>query len=302
MLRLTADGCQDSFALEQSDCCAPPLCGNDLCCTFVAFMNLLPSGPLWDFWKNAAISYFESHDDPANCPLIRDPACPSIVLHAIYAVLRLRGYVHNALWPALRESNPYTAVTTLDAHLAKLQWEDCYLQHCRSVLLGDITPYEVITDCGPVFCPGTFPDDLACAVKRNIAIALTRANMGIIKNICSINWVIQPLGAEIKPRMPYAADPPPPVDTAAKCYSPCSNRSAPVEFDICNTRDWLEGCNNGDVCDTLRPLPKIQAYWDRGCDKPAGLPDRIWPGVLAAECIVRSMMPTSCPSNIHRCC
>jgi hypothetical protein len=301
MLRLTADGCQDTIALPQTDCCAPPLCGNDLCCTLVAFMNLLPSGPLWDYWKNAAISYFESHDDPAKCPLIKDPACPSMVLHAIYAVLRLRSYIHNALWPALRESNPNTAVTTLDDHLARLQWEDCYAQHCRSAMLGVITPYEILSDCGPVFCPANLPADLECAVKRNIAIALTRANMGIVKNICSINWVIQPLGAEIKPRMPYATGPAPPVDTAAMCYSPCSNRSAPVEFDICHTRDWLEGCS-GDVCDTLGPLPKIQAYWDRECDRPAGLPERIWPGVLAAECIVRSMMPTSCPNNIHRCC
>ena len=46
--RYTADGCQPWAEPEEIGCCPPPLCGNDLCCTFVAYMNLLPSGPLWD--------------------------------------------------------------------------------------------------------------------------------------------------------------------------------------------------------------------------------------------------------------
>src|SRR5262245_48354560 len=140
---LTADGCQGTAEIDYAGCCMPPLCGNDLCCTFVAFFNLLPSGPLWDYWKQKAISYFASHDDPAECPLLQDPDCPSLILHAIYTVLKLKHVVNNALWPALRESNVYTAVTTLDAHLERLQWEDCYNQHCRQVLLGEITPYEI---------------------------------------------------------------------------------------------------------------------------------------------------------------
>jgi hypothetical protein len=46
----------------------------------------------------------------------------------------------------------------------------------------------------------------------------------------------------------------------------------------------------------------VPAYWDRGCDKPAGLPETVWPGILSAECIVRSMLPPTCPSNITRAC
>src|SRR5262245_10143951 len=118
---LTADGCQEVLDLDEPSCCPPPLCGNDLCCTFVAFFHLLPSGPLWDFWKQAAISYFQYNpDDPMECPLLQDPKCPSLILHAIYTVLKLRYMVHNGLWPALRESNVYTAVTTLDDHLRRL--------------------------------------------------------------------------------------------------------------------------------------------------------------------------------------
>jgi len=261
----------------------------------VAFMNLLPSGPLWDYWKAAAISYFESNEDPAACPLIKDPQCPSLVLHSIYTVLKLRHVVHGALWPALRESNPVTAVTTLDTHLERLRWEDCYAQHCRSVLLGDITPYEVLGDCGPIFCEPNFPPELVLAVKKNIAIALTRANMGVIKNLCGINWIIETLGAEVKPTEPQ----PPNPDGNPPCESYCPTG---VSFTICNTSDYLEGVGSGDICETNLPPPQIPAYWDRGCDRPAGLPDRIWPGVLAAECIVRSMMPPACPSNIIRCC
>ena len=278
--------------IDDPSCCPPPLCGNDLCCTFVAFMNLLPSGPLWDYWKAAAISYFESDpDDPSQCPLLQDPRCPSLVLHAIYTVLKLRTVVHGALWPALRESNPVTAITTLDFHLSRMQWEDCYSQHCREVLTDELTPLEVWTECGPMFCPPDYPPELENALKHNVAVALTRANMGVIKNLCGINWIIEPLGAELKPIYVYTSDNP--------CALLCTDNP---QFEICNSRDWIEGLPSGDICETQMPWPQIPAYWDRGCDRPAGLPDRVWPGVLAAECIVRSMLPPACPTNITRCC
>src|SRR5579864_1354440 len=198
-VRLSADGCVPYLNDDAVYCCPPPLCGNEWCCTLVAFMNLLPSGPIWDFWKAAAISYFERNENPADCPLLHDPKCPSLVLHAIYAATKLRYFVHHALWPAFRESDPNTAITTLDAHLDRLQWEDCYNQHCRSVLLGELTPLEVWTECGPQFCPPDYPPELENAVKKGVAIALTRANMGVIRNMCGINWIIEPLGSEIRP-------------------------------------------------------------------------------------------------------
>jgi hypothetical protein len=321
---LSADGCVPAVTIDDPSCCPPPLCGNDLCCTFVAFFNLLPSGPLWDYWKQAAISYFQHSDDPSQCPLLQDPRCPSLVLHAIYTVLKLRGVVHHALWPAFRESNPYTAVTTLDYQLARLQWEDCYNQHCRSVMLGELSPLEVWSACGPMFCEPNFPDELVCAIKRNVAIALTRANMGVIKNLCGINWVVAPLGAEIVP-VYYVPpepciDPPDPVPLYPEQTLPCvetgpdhcndcdpdgedTNGCAHVAFKIQPTGDTIEGCPSGDVCETQIKPPQIPAYIDRcWMDTPAGLPARVWPGVLAAECIIRSMMPPTCPSNITRAC
>jgi hypothetical protein len=256
-------------------------------------MGLLPSGPLWDYWKAAAISYFEQNPnpDPAECPLIKDPRCPSIVLHAIYTVLKLRLVVHDALWVAYRESNPYTAVTTLDAWLARLRWEDCYNQHCRSNLLGEITAQEIWTECGPLFCPVDFPEDLVNAVKRGIVIALSRANMGVIKNLCTLNWVIDPLGAVLTPILPAE----PVVSEPCDPYG-CNETQ---KFLICHSRDWLEGVGSGDVCDTRLPRPRIPAF-SSGCNPPAGLPNVIWPGMMAAECIVRSMV--LCPGMITRCC
>jgi hypothetical protein len=298
---LTADGCQDIMTRDWYYCCPPPLCGNDLCCTLVAFFNLLPSGPLWDYWKRVAIDYFQVSDDVSQCPLVKDPKCPSLVLHVIYTVLKLRSYVHGPLWVSFRESDPTTVLTTMDYWLERLKWEDCYLQHCRSVLLGDLTPYEVMGECGPIFCPPDFPPELICAVKHNIIIALSRAQMGIIKNQCAINWVIEPLGAAIKSRYTIKPDQDLPLNPLEPCDSPCDEDMA---LEICNTKDWIYGCDDGDVCTTQETPPKIQAYWDWPCaiETPAGLPQRIWPAVLAAECIVRSMLPSNCPNNIFRCC
>jgi hypothetical protein len=290
---LSADGCVETEGLPDTGCCPPPLCGNDLCCTFVAFMNLLPSGPLWDTWKARAIDYFQRSDDPSLCPLIQDPNCPSLVLHAIYAVLKLKHYTYEALWPALRESDPTTACITLDDWLHRLAWEDCYQQHCRTVLLGELTPYEVWGECGPIFCPPNFPPELEAALKKAIVISLTRAQMGVIRNLCGLNWIIEPLGAQISP---VFSDP---VIDDSPCASECDE---PTAFEVAPSRDWLDGVGPCDVCEMREEPPRVQAYWDRGCDRPAGLPDRIWPGVLSAECIVRSMLPPTCPSNIRHAC
>ena len=66
------------------------------------------------------------------------------------------------------------------------------------MLLGELTPYESGLNAVRCSVRRIFRRSWRCAVKRNIAIALTRANMGVIKNLCGINWVIEPLGAEIR--------------------------------------------------------------------------------------------------------
>jgi hypothetical protein len=295
-LRYSADGCVPFVVPEETGCCPPPLCGNSLCGTFCAFLNLLPSGPMWDLHKAAAISYFQDNDDPAQCPLLKDPSCPSLVLHAVYSVMKLKLMTYTALWPAFRESNPYTAVATLDAWLERLKWEDCWESQCRTVVGEELSPLQVWSPCGPITCVVEFPEELTCAVKRGVAIALTRAQMGVIKSTCGINWIIEPLGAVLKPIYP-----PPSVDNSPP--DPCASMCAKdVSFQVCPTGDFLEGCDDGDPCTTQEGAPPVQAYWDQDCDRPAGLPERVWPGLMAAVCIVRSMMPPSCVSNVKMCC
>lgn len=294
-MTLTADGCQEVAVLPDTGCCPPPLCGNDLCCTFVNFFAQLPSGPLWDYWKQAAISYFQRNEDPRQCPIVTNPACPSMVLHAIYVVLKLKKMVSDALWPALREADPMTAVTTLDHWLERLKWEDCFMQACRSHLLGVITPYEVWSECGPVFCDPHFSKEYSEALKHNIVRALTRANMGGIKNLCWLNWVIEPLAAKIEPVMPYVPTPPPTLG------NPCGHCPDGAQFTIVPSQDWMEGAGTGDLCEP-HPKPRVPAAWDRACDSPAGLPAQIWAGVLAAHCIIRSLLPMGCRGNVSFYC
>ena len=141
--------------------------------------------------------------------------------------------------------------------------------------------------------------------------------MGVIKNLCGINWVIEPLGAEIVPVYPVpCVDPPDPVPLYPEQDVPALKRPmrksskigdaltcdpsvcGDTAFRIRPDQGLAGGLRFWRCLRDLVPLPKVPAYWDRGCDRPAGLPDRVWPGVLAAECIVRSMMPPTCPSSI----
>lgn len=291
-LRFTADGCQETADLATVDCCPPPLCGDELCGTFCAFIGILPSGPMWDYWKRRATSFFQSNpENPLVCEPLMDPACPSIVQHAIYTVLKLRDLIHNALYPALRESDPTTAEVTLDDWLERFHWEDCYRQHCRSVILGAITAYEVHGPCGPIYCEVPIPEALNNAVKRGVVIALTRANMGVIKNLCGINWIIEPLGAEVL-AVPVAECPDPFAD------EPCDSECCTLHFNIQNKGATIQGVLETPVCEAGLVRPNIQAYLDTPCDMPAGLPEVIWPGVIAAECIVRSLLPLTCGGNI----
>lgn len=282
-----ADGCVVAGApAPSSDCCIPPLGQIDLCGMACAFVELLPSGPMWDAAKSEALARYRGNRDLSPCVPeypSAETTCQTLVAYAIYLSHVLLNLLNDALAPALRESSPETAVQTLDDWMERLAWQDCYATQCRSVVLGELTPYEIMGECGPIFCPVTAPAELERAVKRGIVQSLSRANMGGVKNLCWLNWVIAPLGAGIRPRN---------VPAVPEAPGDCGCQG--VEFEVYPMGDTLPAVGNEGV---------VPAAIRRGtCDLPAGGASEIWPGVIAAECIVRSLLPPRCPNNIFRSC
>lgn len=274
-----------------------------LACNFV---DALPRGPLWDRAKAEAITYLTAQNgcDEGECP---PSLCHSIVTHAVYTANRLWHVLMEALWPALRESDPFTCFDTVDDWLQRFGWQSCFDSACRDKSLGDLTPLEVLGECCKAYCPPDFDPDLQLAVKLGIVRALARLDMGIIPNLDAINFVIEPLGAVVRGvgLAPNVTDPdacPVPDDGLPGCDYPTDH---PV-IEICHASDYLpkpkrSGC---DLPNALEPNTEvIRAYHQTCPDRDAaGLPDRIWPGVLAAECIVRSLIWPGQNIEIQRCC
>jgi len=290
-IRIGADCQTDEAVLAADECCPRDVCEVDLCGLMCSFIGLLPNGPLWDKAKAKGLDTFREYTwcDPY-CP---DPdPCYTLVNYAAYNGQRLHHLITTALWPAIRESSPETAVTTLDDWLERLGWQDCYNSACRDPKLGELTPYEVMGACGPIYCPIETPPELECAVKRGIARALKRLRMGIVPNMCTINWVIEPLGARIDS---FPED----------CI--IDGVLYPSELDCCRGARWricgidgtIEACP-GELCTAERTLPRINTLVTRDpCNSPAGSIELLRPNVLAAECIVRSLLPqwSSCEAN-----
>lgn len=296
MVRAGADGCVDTGPIVLDGCCPPTLCGPDVCNLICSFINLLPQGPMWDYWKAKALAYYEERGKTTVCDTLclPDLSCPSVVMHAIYAAFKLQFLLTDVLWPSLRERDPFTAETTLDDWLVSYAWEDCYNQNCRSVLLADSTPFEVMGECGPVLCGVTVPDALACAVKRGIVLSLSRANMGIIKNLCAVNWIIEPLGAVVQPNN---------IEQCENIDCDCDGALRKcLEWRITNVGMTLPACTmTSNPCDVVAG-EVVQAFVEHSICDPAGLPAMTFPGVIAAECIVRSLLPSACPNKLVRSC
>lgn len=294
--RIGADGLVPIGNVSSNYCC-PDLCV-DICGLICSTVNLLPTGPLWDGPKTETIGRFLNNDGTNPCEYACTPddlSCQSIVSYAVYSARLLLDNINGALYPSLRESDPNTAVETLDSWIERLGWENCYKSICRSPLLGDLTDFEIIGECGPQYCDIELPPDLELAVKRGIVKSLARVNMGIIKNTSSINWVIEPLGAKIGIRNPNEI-----CEEDFKETPDCCD----LEFEIMNSVEEFEAVDTNPSMDCNKPKPgTIKAYYDVCLDKlPAGGKSRIWPGVIAAECIVRSLLPQSCPNKLFRGC
>lgn len=259
--------------LSDAACCPPTICEIDLCALACSFVHDLPSGPLWDRAKMKALNALQCGQ-----PACDDPECGHIVLHAIYSAHKLRALLLSGVWPQLREANPATAYDTLDDWLERLGWEDCFKCACGCVDADGgqtLPPFQLLMPDGrTICCPDEAPAELTRAVKKGIVLALWRLRLGIVPTLDAINFVISSLGAELVPDT--QTDPTP-------CCRP--------QFIIRPTADTLP-CATLEPCPRPRELPPpctVQAYWLLTCNGD-GDNRRIYPGVLAAECIVRSIL------------
>lgn len=287
---LTPDGYKSGVAtwVQQGDpCCTPPVC-YDPCDAACHLIWLLPSGPMWEAQKQTAIAKVQERNHPPFdlCRPLMDGCfesqCGGLADYAIFMAEYLGVVIDGSLWAAVRESNPFTAISTLDDWLGRFGWEDCYQSLCRESWQGQITPFEIEGECGPIYCPPPIPEDLGCAVKAGTVKALARMRMGFIPNLDGINWVIEPLGATVK-AVQQAGD------------TDCCD----LRFMVCPTDGTIAACHSGHCFDNTQP-PRIPACLDISCVNEIGQPDVVWPGVITAECIVRTFL-RPCPDPLVPC-
>lgn len=282
------DGSVPIGTLPPTGCCPPPICEVSVEAIKCSMVSLLPNGPLWDRPKEAGYSC------DSNCTPVcydgkgeEEELCGSLVSHAVYSARKLYYFLINAVWPSLRESRPETAFDTMDDWLDRLGWIDCYNSYCRSADLGEMTPYEILGPCGIEYCPPTFSDALARVYKRGLILALWRLRNGVIANLASINFVIAPLYAELVLDHAYGTAP----DVPKCLILRTTAETAPVVIkDPCPV-----------TSETLLAASKNVNLWlSPGNGLCAGGPRKAYPLVLAAHCIVRSLLPTCCNICIVR--
>lgn len=344
------DGRVPAYEPLRDGCCPPTICSIDWCGLICNFIQMLPRGPLWDQAKATRLSAYAQCGLDAACDWTscERPTCASLVDHSIYAAKRLLDVLASAVWPAIRESDPWTAHDTLDDWLDRLGWQDCFDCACRDPSIKGLTPIDVMgveEGCDLIVCcPPTFPDELICAVKQGVVRSLARLQLGVVRNLDAINFVIEPLGAKLEASCyRYVALDPMTCNeddgvTLEVCPAPTIDATDPWlckqqdvgaiaaqsvptwmrqwEFKICPLTDVLPACVKLE-CDPDIPLPRaseaieaaasgaistVQAYYEPDCNDTMGLPSRIYPGVMAAECIVRSMLPLGSRISIVRCC
>lgn len=226
------------------------------------FKGLLPSGPIWDRDK----------EDPNNG--VTDGRT-SMVAYAAYLGKVAHSVIENSIWAAVRESNPWTAATTLDEWMDRLGWQDCY-GACRAKGLTALSPFEIMGECGPIYCAPQYTEEYDRAYKSAIVKALYRLRLGIIPTIDAINFVLEPLGAGVEVSWKDDEEP-----TDGNCHPDL------ICVRVVKVNDFLEVpkvlCSDETKVTPLNP--------GLGCNLPMGLPQTVWPTLMAAECILRAILP-----------
>lgn len=318
-LTLGADGNRPATTLPSDGCCSDPLCqtaGESAC----SFVDLLPSGPMWDRSKAELV------DVITECGVVptetttwcRDVACPSMVMYGVYLSSVLQHMTKNMLVPSFREADPRTATTTLDEWLVRYNWADCYRCDCNGEYANQFSPYRnpVSWGCLTCCCEPYLPEDFECAMKYALVQSLRRRQRGVIGNLDGINWVIAPLGAAVRPRAypdnvqayidgtctPAEGDGPPCwcEEVALEIYPTTTTLpKCPTELDFCRPEGTPQ----------IETVEAEQIYYCKDEEQYMGCADfhdcdadrtRIHPAVLAAECVVRSILKRQCPNILYR--
>lgn len=281
------DGWTPVGEILSDNCCPPDLCSitpESIACGAV---GLLPSGPLWDKSKELALACKGNCDQTCDQFGPEQDACASLVLHAVYSARKLYHYIKTSLWPAVREADPYTAWSTMDSWIDRLGWVDCYNTFCREKYLGEITPYEVMGECGVEYCPPIFSEELTRVYKRGIITALWRMRLGFIHNLASINFVLSSLHSEVV--LDPAWDP-------ASGDKPClllrpTGDYAPVAL--------KEPCPRNQST-VLAAQKQVKLYLTAADGLCVNSTKRAYPLTLAAHCIVLSLLPNCCTICLKR--
>jgi hypothetical protein len=275
------DGYTPVGEMASDTCCLPDLCSITPESIACAFVGLLPSGPLWDKSKELTIACGGNCDQNCNQFGNEKDSCASLVLHAVYSARKLHYYIQSALWPSVRESNPYTAFTTMDSWLDRLGWQDCYNTFCRDKYLGEMTPYEVMGECGVEFCPPTFSEDLALIYKRAVITALWRMRLGFLPNLSSLNFILSSLYSELVPDPDWNE-----LSGEPRCLllRPTADYAPVVLKEPCPR-------NQNTV---LAGQKQVKLYLTQADGLCVGSTKRAYPLTLAAHCIVLSLLPNCC--------
>ena len=279
------DGLVPVGTLDCDDCCPPDPCdvtATELACRFV---DLMPGGQMWDHEKGRVRERIAANE-PAS-----DGSCTSMVAHAAHVGMLLHEVIALGVRPMLREMHPATAYDTLDDWLDRYGWQHCYETACRDAALGDLTPLERAGACGPTYCPPNYDADLSRAVKRGIVIALHRISHGISRNVAGLNFALSALGASVSHQAP----------------EPCTfsgGVTAPVEYG-CHDVNLLVASDGSEelyapgpeICDCGASFFGVAASAKHVCE---GVATTVYPGVLAAHCIVHGLFLGQPNVTVHR--
>lgn len=220
------DGPQALGVIPRDLCCPPSLCNIDYCGFICSFLQYLPRGPIWDYWRNLKYNEIISTNGACTVGNCTDNPCVTIIDHSIYVAKKLLYILQNPLQTAIWEADPLTAFNTRDYWLSVYGYEDCFEGPTVNGVLGFPTPYQAVCNAllphapcdinstlgqmsptidgnqNPVIdisalVKAACPADLLLAVKYAIVKASKRLQPGIIPTLPSMNFILEPLGVVV---------------------------------------------------------------------------------------------------------